>query len=159
MSRQNTVTTIVLKEQSDSASHIDFFSNLVFDELFDNDLLGLMLSSHHLNKFLFRMKNMDGKTASLLACIGGEQALFDELHNAMLSKFDGFYIKECSMKADELYKYLDARINGYDFSRNRMTQLEASSTEAHVETNNNVLCSWNYRKACAPTVQYKHLML
>ena len=117
-------------------------SRFVFDELFDEDALGFLLSSSHLYRYLVRLKdkpstdrfsqrNLDEVTAGALA--------FETFHTQTLAMFAGAYIKECHLAShSKLMEVLD----------NKWTSLTGQLPDASITVPcecNKVEAAWKYR--------------
>ncbi len=102
---------------SDRSHHTDLqtgFADQVFAELLEKDLLGFVLSTEHLIKYLLQLTaSHDPHISQQTARCIEEPVCFARLHQALLNKAAGFYIAEAALDETELMEALD---NAYDNS-------------------------------------------
>lgn len=118
-------------------------SRIVFDDLFENDLLGFLLSSHHFHKHLLRMAlRSDPFTARHIQQVICNPILFQEFHTSTLEMYSGVYIEECRHKVHtELMLALDEKFS--------QSECESSGVlDVAVEAPNRVELAWHYRNMC-----------
>ena len=121
-------------------------SRKVFDDLFESDLLGFLLSLRHFGCHLKRMLvRVDDGTAFQLQSVISSTANLIEFHGATLAMFSGAYIEECCHDSFEtLMIDLDDKLKA-------ATQEKPQVQEFDIPQDNieNMQATWQYRKACA----------
>jgi hypothetical protein len=118
----------------------------VFDDLMDRDLLGFLLSSSHLRKYLAHYPSYaEPKFAEPVKRNNAHSAVVDAFHQKLLGMFSGAYIAEAAIKdRDELMATLEAKYE--DFA----SKLKSSYVlyEPSLKQLESVDLAWRYRNAC-----------
>lgn len=147
-SKQSVYTNPVSSERPEdeiSVASNQSLSRIIFDDLFENDLLGFLLSSHHFCKYLGRLESqLDRFSARHIKQIVSNSTLLQEFHASTLEMFAGVYIEECKHKSHgDLMRDLD---NKYQKLKN-LNECSEFASSSLVEKNN-VEMAWLYRKTC-----------
>lgn len=119
----------------------------VFDDLMDKDLLGFLLSSSHLRKYLSQFSNYTEPqfSESVIRTIGNSMVA-DAFHQSLLAMFSGVYIAEATIKArSELLAVLDAKYQNFVQKLN----LSGKDCEVSSQQIESVELAWRYRNACS----------
>lgn len=118
-------------------------SRSVFDALLDRDLLGFLLSSKHLRKFMFHHElDASDKVMAMAKSVCADTIEFQEFHQMMLVMYRGVFIAECkyslteSLMLDLDQKFL-ALTDATDFS------------DINHEQHARVDMAWRYRRMCS----------
>lgn len=114
----------------------------IVDDLLENDLLGLLLSTNHFQRYC-KIKSAtkgigySGVLMTLAAC----PATASKFQRDALQQFNGLYIDECRFStSNELAKHLDGKLK--QFSEHD------ASPEAYVKLSEEIENAWRYRRAC-----------
>ena len=137
------------RESSDASASLKSLQRLVFDDLFDRDLLGFLLSSNH---FAHHLRNMVGRSdrfsARQLGRISNDALLTKEFHLGMLEMYSGAHIKECKhTSAEALMRDLDQQFE--QSASDESGEVECLLAHPGTEEANRVETAWQYRMVCA----------
>lgn len=116
---------------------------IVFDDLFDFDFLGFLLSSQHFQTHLTRLElRSTPEVARRIHEILSNELDLLTFHNLMLAMYSGVYIEECECKSRaELMDVLDGKYL-------RITGENDALYDVVVDEPNKVEAAWLYRGVC-----------
>lgn len=121
----------------------------VFDQLIEDDLLGLMFSSSHMHRYLAALTTVcESNLAMYLTRLVSNVEQMHRLHESMLQMYQGVHIPESSIGCREtLFGILEASLQ---------TWMKAKDIgDVHFETClvqlESVENAWKYRHACSAT--------
>lgn len=141
--------TLVLTDQSsaqDSSTSKTAICRAVFDDLMDRDLLGFLLSSAHLRKYLAHLSAYaEPKLAATIKRNIGNVEVIDDFHKHILFMFKGSYIAEAKIKSRaEMLLVLDAKFEEF---ANGLESVDVRY-ETSIMDLDAVEMAWKYRHAC-----------
>lgn len=122
-------------------------SRLVFDDLMDRDLLGFLLSSSHLHKYLAALCTYaEASVAEHVRRMIGNVDLSNQFHKTTLKMFAGSYIPETSIKdRGQLIAVLDHK---YEAFLAGLDSAEDVRFETSLHQLESVELAWKYRTVC-----------
>lgn len=122
-------------------------SRIVFDSLFEKNLLGGLLSSHHFKKHLSWLEHgADLFTSFRISAIINNKYTLNEFHRTTLTMYAGINIDECKHASHNSFMVdLDEKL--------RIALGDETTNEPSVLEQNNVELAWKYRNACNPDGQ------
>jgi hypothetical protein len=132
--------------EENSANNQDL-CRAIFDDLMDRDILGFLLSTAHMHKYLALYATyVEPRFAAAVQRSTKNPDVVDCLHQAILKMFAGIYIAEAAMK--DRSEMLAALERKYE-----TLALELGASEVHFEAPlhqlESVELAWKYRNACA----------
>lgn len=136
--------------ESDSSTKLDLCRDII-DDMMDRGLLGFLLSSTHLRKYLAAYSTYAAKPkAEILRRSLTNVEVMDEIHTKMIDMYKGLYIAEARIaNATELMAYLDDLY--LDFSSSiDLIDVRYETSLQQLET---VEMAWRYRSACGRGTQ------
>lgn len=128
---------------SANSKNVDFHLYDIVDDLVDNDLLGLLLSTNHFQKYCkIKVKAIGNSYSGILYKYINNPEEAAKFQQVALNEFKGLYISECRfLSTHDLAKDLDGKIN-------RLSK-DDSATEPYARVSVEIENSWKYRRACA----------
>ena len=119
----------------------------IFDDLLDRNLLGFLLSSAHMRKYLAHYASYaEPKFSAAITRDLASMAVVDKLHKSILQTFSGFFIAEATIGSRrELMRALDTKYEAFA----ETVGTTAVRYEASVEQLESAELAWRYRNACA----------
>ena len=124
-------------------------SRVVFDSLFDNNLLGFLLSSHHFEKHLVWLaRDACPVTAGEISGVLADTNTLQTFHTATLNLFAAAYIAECRHTSHvDLMRDLDEKYRNLRLGEGETVDT-GENAESSVDAPNHVALVWKYRHAC-----------
>ena len=122
-----------------------YLCRMVFDDLFERDLLGFLLSSRHLSRHMQELASRcDPFTARQIERVLCAVDLAESFHAAMLEMYSGIHVKESSLGSPAALKR--------DLDEKLKRSLSASDGDPLFQVSqheiNRVELAWTYRHAC-----------
>lgn len=114
----------------------------IVDDLLEHDLLGLLLSTTHFQRYCKFRAATDGISySSVLMTLAACPATAAKFQHDALQQFSGLHIDECRFSTkQDLAIHLDAKLK-------QISEHDASP-EAHVQLSLEIENAWKYRRAC-----------
>jgi hypothetical protein len=114
----------------------------IVDDLLENDLLGLLLSTNHFQRYCKFKSTAQGITYSgVLMTLAACPATAAKFQNDALQQFSGLHIEECRFSTQhELAKHLDVMLKQF-FEHDAIPDAQF---QLSIEIEN----AWKYRRAC-----------
>lgn len=140
------VKSIAAEQPTPSTKSSKDLSRAVFDDLLEHDILGFLLSSNHLRKYLAHFSTYaEPEVAQIIKRNICNVDIVDKFHKETLEMFAGAYIPEskCST-AIELMRALDAKYENY---AKDLDSLDVRY-EVSLKQLESVDLAWQYRNAC-----------
>jgi hypothetical protein len=130
-------------QMTDSHHSLDVASSLfdIVDDLLANDLLGLLLSTIHFQRYCkIRAQEAGISYAGALLTFAACPAAATKFQRDSMQKFSGLHIAECSFETpSELSKHLNKKLK--QFSESDFTP------ETYIKLSEEVENAWKYRRA------------
>lgn len=147
LKKSATIAPAISQPQARESLSSTELSRVVFDDLMERDLLGFLLSSSHLHKYLAALCTYaESPAREHIRRMISNVDLVNQFHQATLKMFAGSYIQEASIKdRAQLHAVLDHQYESFITGLDLHEDVRFETSLQQLES---VELTWKYRSAC-----------